>query len=487
MNQPNDLTRIQKIVLLSLVAAMVILMAVVLALTLPGASKGETAQTGTDRTAETGQETAMGEAELTLEATPAPDPWIEFTEDAENPLPVSGYRHTLGEALTLHGTVRSNYPISSVSFSITCAYNNDNDVYPYEGSLNLKKQGLYTYHLTDAVGRDGTSLSDLIDFTRLQVGVNTLKLYASCNGIRKQELARIRFYVIGDEWIEMQKNQLNGSYDELMDFFGSEERFLYRFQVVNGRYTMADPDWEETYITTIAGYPAGSEWKVHIDLVPYLEEAFTYLETTYVRVQGTNGDSGIVKLADLILEYNGCFVSRYTSSLKAVSAHSFGTAFDINASMTPNKNTKENIDVINNDVRDHLTYNGTVTDGDIPYYSFTYDGEYANCSLTIPETCVNYLLYELSFYRAGFLWAHYYRNTSDGMHITMGEQVSGATHAGKNGLRKVKEYLDPVYVASATGETAADGAEIADTEEAVPGEETEDGMETALTLETVTP
>lgn len=380
--------------------------------------------------------------DIRLEPTPAPEPWILFEEDASEPLPVSGYRHALGEPLRLHGTVRSNYPLKNVSVTITCAYNNDNEVYPYEKSVNLKKAGIYSYELTDSVTDDGISLAELVDFTQLQVGVNTLKLFASCQGIRKQELARIRFYVVGNEWIEMKTNQLNGSYDELMEFFGTRDRFLYRFQLVNGRYTMADPDWEETYITTIPGYPESKEWRVHKDTLPYLEKVFSYLDTTYVRVHGTNGDSGVIPLSSLILEYNGCFVSRYTSSLKAVSAHSFGTAIDINASMTPNKNIKDNVAVINNDVSAHLSYEGIQTEDSLRYYAFSYDGSYENCDLQIPQTCVNYLLYELAFYRAGYKWAHYYSTTSDAMHFTLGEQVSGADHDGKGGLRKVFQYID---------------------------------------------
>ena len=53
---------------------------------------------------------------------------------------------------------------------------------------------------------------------------------------------------------------------------------------------------------------------------------------------------------------------------------------------------------------------------------------------------VNYLLYELAFYRAGFLWAHYYRSTSDAMHFTLSEFVTGTHDDG--GLRKVFDYLE---------------------------------------------
>ena len=61
-------------------------------------------------------------------------------------------------------------------------------------------------------------------------------------------------------------------------------------------------------------------------------------------MHGTNGDTGLIRASALITEYDGCYVSRFTSSLKAISHHSFGTAVDVNASMEPNKNNDANSD-----------------------------------------------------------------------------------------------------------------------------------------------
>ena len=76
------------------------------------------------------------------------------------------------------------------------------------------------------------------------------------------------------------------------------------------------------------------------------------------------------------------------------------------------------------------------------YYDYTYTGDsllwvYRN----IPETVINYLLYELAFYRAGFQWGHYYVSTSDGMHFTLTDNIR-ISHDGNSGLRKVYEYIE---------------------------------------------
>ena len=66
----------------------------------------------------------------------------------------------------------------------------------------------------------------------------------------------------------------------------------------------------------------------------------------------------------------------------------------------------------------------------------------------VPETVINYLLYELAFYRAGFQWGHYYISTSDGMHFTLTDNIR-ISHDGNDGLRKVFEYSE-TYAPEAT-------------------------------------
>ena len=369
-----------------------------------------------------------------------PAPIITFRADPDNPMPEEGYVHPLGETFPIGGTIYSNRRLTAVTVSISCAHNTQKP-YPYRQTVRLLPDaGAAGYALDDANTEEGKSLAELVDFSELLVGVHTLKIVASCEGMKSAEIFRTRFYVAGDEWETITKENFPDSYPEALAFFKDTKRFLYRYQWVNGRYILADPEWEKEFITAIEAYPNGEPWNVHIDAVPYFEKAFAYLAASRVRVHGTNGDSGVIKAVDLITEYNGCYVSRFTSSLKAISHHTFGTAVDLNASMEPNKNTPENKAVIDDDVRDHLTYNGIRTEGGVSYYDFTYDGAYPTDPNGIPQTCVNYLLYEFGFYRAGFLWAHYYKATSDGMHFCLSEFVT-LKHDGENGLRKVFEYI----------------------------------------------
>ena len=380
-------------------------------------------------------------------ATLAPDLSLTFRKDNAQPMPEDGAVLSLGEAFSIGGTIYSNYPLESVTVSISCAHNNK-PPYPYKKAVHFKNSRTGTYSLTDAATDEGVSLAALVNFADLKVGVHTLKLIATVKGMRGVEVFRCSFYVVGEEWETISESNFPDSYPEALQFFGSTERFLYRYQWVNGRYILADPEWEKTYITEITGYPDASPWLMHVDAVPYFEQAFKYLETSYVRVHGTNGDTGVIQASKLITEYNGYYVSRFTSSLKAISHHTFGTAVDVNASMEPNKNSDANTALIDDDVKGHLVYNGILEENGVSYYDFTYDGSYKNDPNGVPQTCVNYLLFELGFFRAGFDWAHYYRSTSDAMHFCLSEFVTYKHEDKQYGLRKVFEYAPPVETPS---------------------------------------
>ncbi len=379
---------------------------------------------------------------LRTQATPPPDLALTFRADDAYPMPEDAVL-PLGESYTIGGTVYANYPLDSLTVSISCSHNTQSP-YPYKKTVRFQNSRVGVYSLTESNTDEGTSLSALVDFSKLLVGVHTMKISASVNGSRAIEVYRCTFYVVGEEWETITESNFPDSYPEALAFFGDTERFLYRYQWVNGRYILADPEWEKTYITEIPGYPDEMPWRVHVDGVPYFEQAFDYLETSLLRVHGTNGDTGIIKASALITEYNGCYVSRFTSSLKAISHHTFGTAVDVNASMEPNKNSDRNTALIDDDVKGHLVYNGILTENGVPYYDFTYDGSYKTDPNGVPETCVNYLLYELGFFRAGFDWAHYYKSTSDAMHFCLSEFVTYKHEDKQYGLRKVFEYAEPV-------------------------------------------
>ena len=441
--QFGALTKKQKILLASLVgAALLAVLLLVLAILPRGASEAIVFDDAPEFGDTVAFDDTVDSVQLNARGT-AIKPVLTFRADAEHPLPEDGTLLKRGEPYAIGGTVLANYPIDSVTVTISCAHNNKG-IYPYKKTVSLKNQNLGSYDLQSDATDGGTSLAQLVRFEDLLVGVHTLRITAVCGGARAVEVCRCTFFVGEDEWLEITKENFPDSYDEALKFFKDKERFLYRYQWVSGRYIMADPEWEKTYITEIQGYPDGQPWRVHVDAVPYMQKAFEYLGTSYLRVHGTNGDTGVITALSLITEYNGCYVSRFTSSLKSISHHTFGTAVDLNASMQPNKNIAENNEVIDNDVKKHLVYNGIREENGVPYYDFTYDGTYRTDPNGVPETCVNYLLYELGFYRAGFLWAHYYRSTSDAMHFCLSEFVTYKHDDKKMGLRKVYAYAPPV-------------------------------------------
>lgn len=375
-------------------------------------------------------------------ASPTPAPVLTFETDAEHPMPEDALL-ALGEAYGIGGTITSNRKLIAVTVSISCAHNNQ-PPYPYRVTARLTETGKNTYRLTDPAD-GGESLAELVDFSKLLVGAHTMRITASCEDADAVELYRCRFAVAGEDWLQITKENFPDSYPEALAFFGSTERFLYRYQWVNGRYILADPAWEKEYIMTLAAYPDGEPWMLHKDGAPFFEKAFEYLETTYIRVRTDRYDTGVIPLKNLITEYNGCYVSRFTSSLKSISHHTFGTAVDVNASMEPNKNNAENQAVIHDDVTQHLIYNGIVTEDGFSYYDYSYDGTYELDPNGVPQTCVNYLLYELAFYRAGFEWAHYYKATSDAMHFCLSEFVTYTHDDKEHGLRKVFVYCAPMH------------------------------------------
>lgn len=381
-------------------------------------------------------------------ATPSPTPKIPsvltFDESADDPMPVQNDRLKFGSGFKLRGTVQSNYPLLSVSMRITCAFSED-PRYPYVQTVTLDPDKLvYSYPLDDELTLEGSSLDSLTQFSALDVGIHTLTLYATSTGEPvPQQLFQTQFYILSDQWKTISKSDFsNNSYQTAIDFFKSTDEFLYRYQWVDARYIVADPDWEVEHIISYECLPGREPWRIHGLALPYYRKASFYLNNVHVRVSGTNGDSGVLLLRDLIDTYNGSYCSRFTSSEKSISHHAFGTASDINGGMGANDNQKENIELINTEVRDKLAYNGIKTENGVSYYDYTYSGDSLIWTFqSIPETVINYILYELAFYRAGFQWGHYYVSTSDGMHFTLTDNIR-ISHDGNDGLRKVFDYSE---------------------------------------------
>lgn len=384
----------------------------------------------------------------TATPTPSPTPFVPsvltFDETADNPLPAQDSRLPLGRGFKLRGSVQSNYPLTSVSLRITCAYSED-PRYPYVQSVSFDPhKAVYFYPLDDALTQEGVSLDSLTQFSTLGVGIHTLKLYATSTGHPEPEkIFETRFYVLSDNWNTIKKSDFsNNSYETALAFFKEKDAFLYRYQWVDARYTVAEPEWENAYIISYNCLPGREPWRIHKTALPFYQTVSYYLNNVHVRVSGTSGDSGVLLLRDLIDTYNGSYCSRFTSSQKYISHHAFGTATDLNGGMGANDMQKENIELVRSEVRDKLVYNGIKIETGISYYDYTYLGDSLIWVFqSIPETVINYILYELAFYRAGFQWGHYYVSTSDAMHFTLTDNIR-ISHDGNDGLRKVFDYIE---------------------------------------------
>ncbi|MCL2672508.1 MAG: M15 family metallopeptidase [Clostridiales bacterium] len=411
---------------------------------------------------------------------PTPAPVLLYMETGTLlPDASEGDYHLLGTDMDLNFSVYSNYPITNLSVVLTCS-RSGNEIYPFgaetvlaadtgDATYYVTENGSYPYRYTSedllaaytvlhetepeetippldsgtppVEGNEGNppaTLNELLDLSLLQTGVHRLTISA-CAGGEWRELFDGNFYVLSDTWELIKKADFDGGYQNALDFFGDPERFCYRYQWVEGRYIVADPLWEQEYIVSLTFFTERA-WIVHVDGVPYYNEAMEYLQNGYVRVSGTNGDSGVLPLTALVLTYNGSYVSRFNSQLTMISAHAFGAASDVNASLIPNSNVRENKKLIADEVNNCLVYNGIKEEDGQSYYDFAYSGAYEATALSIPDSIINYLLYELAFYRAGFQWGHYYNGTSDAMHFCLPSEKVTFSHDGEGGLRKVFEY-----------------------------------------------
>ncbi len=363
---------------------------------------------------------------------------ISFAESENFPLPTVDGPIPKGHPFWIDGTVRSKAPLVSVCAVIR---NSKGNVAETAEQTFRQSENVTEYQLLDITfSKDVRCLSEKIRFSALPAGTFTLVLTAKDANGYEATLASAKFTVTSDTWITLLPNNLRGNYTDALRFFGSPERFLFRYKFGSGRSITVASSWRSKYCSYVTGVN-GKRWNCHIDAVPYFTLATHYIENTYVRIHGTNGDTGAVRLSDL-LTFNGSLVQRYVSSLDFISHHSFGTAIDVNASTPSHKNKLENREKIYHEVADNLTYNGLRKSGGKICYDFSYSGSADNGPEGVPEPLLNYLLYELGFYRAGFSWGLYYPHTCDGMHFTLSELSPSYFTDGPYAMRKVFSYLD---------------------------------------------
>lgn len=361
---------------------------------------------------------------------------LRFAESSSLPLPSADENIAYGRSFCFGGTITSGTPITEVTAILKTA---DSSPITYKVSYN-ESENLTSVELMDRTfSATGAFLAEKVKFENLLCGNYTFELYAR-NTLGQSKLAATSFRITKEDWNSLITNDLRNNYEYALKFFGSRDEFMFRYRWASGRDIVIEDSWAYSHMTYVTA-PNGKKWTVHKKAVPYFQKAFKYLETTYIRVNGKY-DSGIIKLNNLVREYGGTYVSRFVSDKTFISHHSFGTAIDINHIMPANTNKLVNRAVIRYDVLDHLTYNGIKEKNGIKYYEFTYNGSCTDTYGNVPTTIINYLLYELAFYRAGFGWGYYYAYGCDGMHFTLSEMDSSIHNTSWRSLRKVWTYCN---------------------------------------------
>lgn len=373
-------------------------------------------------------------------------------------LPLSeGEELQQGLDFNLHGSIYTDSPLTSVSASFVSLGGSS--------SVNVTvtfrpEDAIRNYSIcSDAETIEGKSLDSLFDISLLRAGryryTLSAKTVARPDGVTLQTT---ECKIVDTDRIVLTRNKFDDNYIEANKFFkGDTSKFLFHYSLSSDRGISTENDWRNNCIVE------SSLGRVNVVAVPYFETANHYLQNTYVCVtivnKRTGGvTNGRVTLLNDLINKKASYVPRFQSNLEYVSHHTLGTAIDVNDNMYPNFNVLSNHDLIGNDVKHHLVYNGIKTaDDGRQYYDFTYDGSYSARFNRVPKTIINYLLYELAFFRAGFQWGFYYETACDGMHFMLTENDINRHMHSDIGLRKIYTYIDPpwTYTPSATPVAAA--------------------------------
>ena len=378
---------------------------------------------------------------LTDDAVPVGRNGITFKECYEVPMPVEDEVLQKELDFNLHGSVYSDSALVSVTASFVGADRKEVETVTFDPAANVTAYSL----LSDVETVEKKSLDDLFDISRLPAGSYTFTLSAkSTSGEATLHSCRVRIERTFPYRLE--RNKFDDNYSEASRFFGGEtEKFLFTYSFRDkGRNVSTGTAWRESMLAE------SKMGRVHVDAVKYFDAAYDYTMNTYFKVDilRSNGEirSGKVMLLDDLMEHNiSPYTPRFQSNIQYVSHHTLGTAVDINEELYPNQNVITNHELIGNDVRDHLEYRGIETDDKgRQYYSFLYTGSYKAKHEGVPKTIVNWLLYELAFYRAGFQWGYYYETACDAMHFMLSENDYNKHIDSEVGLHKIWQYIgDP--------------------------------------------
>jgi len=377
------------------------------------------------------------------ETTPVGYEGIAFRTCPEVPMLQDGEDLQRGLDFNLHGSLYSDSPITSVSAMMEPVSGEGAAI--HQSVTFLPEQNITAYSLTS---RDFEPLDKKFDIKKLRAGQYHFTLTAtSVSHPEGVTLVSVDCNIQQVTRHVLTQNKFDDNYLDAVEFFGKNtDAFLFPYYVGDGRGIGTDATWREAHIVP------SSLGRVNIFAVPNFEEANHYLKTSYVRVNLVNVRTGVVTdgvtmLLDELVDKYAAYVPRFQSNLEYLSHHTLGTAIDVNDNMYPNQNIPRNHDLIGGEVKNHLVYNGIKTDENgTKYYDFTYDGTYPAKYKKVPKSILNYLVYELAFFRAGFEWGFYYETTCDAMHFMLTENDRNRHMHTDIGLRKVYEYIDPEWV-----------------------------------------
>lgn len=381
---------------------------------------------------------------------------IQFQPCLEVPLMQEGEELQRKLDFNILGSIYTNSPLVSVtaSFESLGEAKGETETVTFDPATNVCGYSLGSADST----LEEESLDDLFDISGLSAGRYRFTLSAAT--VAQSEpvtLYKVECAIVSTDRLLLTQNKFDCNYFEALKFFGGDtDKFIFHYSIKDSRSIATENDWRETYIVE------SSLGRVHADALPYFELANYYLNNTYICVTLVNPKTGKetagrVTLLEKLVSKHYTYVPRFQSNLQYVSHHTLGTAIDVNDDLYPNKNIITNHELIGDDVQNHLVYNGIMTTEDgIQYYDFTYDGSYPAKFQRVPKTIVNYLLYELAFFRAGFQWGYYYETACDAMHFTLTEMDINRHMHSDIGLRKIYEYIDN-SVSLETFLTSADG------------------------------
>lgn len=381
---------------------------------------------------------------LTPDPTPTPSPTPEpplawFEEEEMIPLPQDYQDIKYDVDYNFQGKIfTSGEALTSVTVTIQHV-DRASALYPYVSTVTFDPAaGVTEYDLTDRTKNvEDFSLCRTIETGKLKEGRHTLVMTVTTEHHSEPFTVAQGSFTLAKKTGFWLTSDMFSNYAKVYQFFGGDtSRFLFSFKWQEGEQILISQSWRED---NIVDSPVG---RVHKDAAPYFEQAKAFIDTTYVRVQGSKSDSGVILLSKLVMEWGGAYMPRFQKDKRFVSMHALGTCVDLNDEMAPNKNTSDNKALIADEVKNCLTYNGIETgENGVEYYDFSYTGSYRQYYQKVPKSVINYLLYELAFYRAGFGWGYYFGNSSDGMHYSLTEASTEYFTDPEVGLRKVFQYI----------------------------------------------